>query len=111
MKLRVAMIATAMVLGIVWSGSGQLIRQSDSDGVSRVVLASSSPGDSAALASMPPGRAVTVDGIGQATPTASNRVPKRQDIPEPTTIIAGALLLLPFVASALRILRKRRKAA
>jgi hypothetical protein len=30
-------------------------------------------------------------------------------VPEPTTIIAGALLLLPFVASALRIARKRRK--
>ena len=29
-------------------------------------------------------------------------------VPEPTTIIAGALLLLPFGASTLRILRKNR---
>jgi len=31
-------------------------------------------------------------------------------VPEPTTIIAGALLLLPFGASTLRILRKRNRA-
>jgi hypothetical protein len=31
-------------------------------------------------------------------------------VPEPTTMIAGALLLLPFGASTLRILRKRRTA-
>ena len=31
-------------------------------------------------------------------------------VPEPTTMIAGALLLLPFGASTLRILRKNRKA-
>jgi hypothetical protein len=31
-------------------------------------------------------------------------------VPEPTTIIAGALLLLPFGASAMRILRKNRAA-
>jgi uncharacterized protein (DUF779 family) len=31
-------------------------------------------------------------------------------VPEPTTIIAGALLLLPFGASTLRILRKNRTA-
>jgi hypothetical protein len=30
-----------------------------------------------------------------------------QAVPEPTTIIAGALLLLPFGASTLRILRKK----
>jgi hypothetical protein len=28
-------------------------------------------------------------------------------VPEPTTMIAGALLLLPFGASTLRILRRR----
>jgi hypothetical protein len=33
-----------------------------------------------------------------------------QAVPEPTTIIAGALLLLPFGASTLRILRKNRTA-
>jgi hypothetical protein len=31
-------------------------------------------------------------------------------VPEPTTMIAGALLLLPFGASTIRILRKNRKA-
>jgi hypothetical protein len=31
-------------------------------------------------------------------------------VPEPTTVIAGALLLLPFGASTLRILRKNRTA-
>jgi hypothetical protein len=31
-------------------------------------------------------------------------------VPEPTTMIAGALLLLPFGASTLRILRKNRTA-
>jgi hypothetical protein len=31
-------------------------------------------------------------------------------VPEPTTMIAGALLLLPFGASTLRIIRKNRKA-
>jgi hypothetical protein len=31
-------------------------------------------------------------------------------VPEPTTLIAGALLLLPFAASTLRVLRKNQKA-
>jgi hypothetical protein len=31
-------------------------------------------------------------------------------IPEPTTMIAGALLLLPFAASTLRMVRKNRTA-
>ena len=31
-------------------------------------------------------------------------------VPEPTTIIAGALLLLPFGASTIRFLRKNRTA-
>jgi hypothetical protein len=31
-------------------------------------------------------------------------------VPEPTTMIAGALLLLPFGASTLRMLRKNRTA-
>jgi hypothetical protein len=31
-------------------------------------------------------------------------------VPEPTTMIAGALLLLPFGASTLRLLRKTRAA-
>jgi hypothetical protein len=29
-------------------------------------------------------------------------------VPEPTTLVAGALLLLPFGASTLRIVRKKR---
>ena len=47
-------------------------------------------------------------GINAADYTAdwSNTTP----VPEPTTMIAGALLLLPFGASTLRILRKNRKA-
>jgi len=36
--------------------------------------------------------------------------PKFTPVPEPTTMIAGALLLLPFGASTLRILRKNRTA-
>jgi len=45
---------------------------------------------------LPPAYAPTVTGL--ATLTA---------VPEPTTIISGALMLLPFGASTLRILRKR----
>jgi len=37
--------------------------------------------------------------VGLDTPTA---------VPEPTTLLAGALLLLPFVISILRIIRKKR---
>jgi len=33
-----------------------------------------------------------------------------EPVPEPTTLIAGALLLLPFGASTLRLLRKNRAA-
>jgi hypothetical protein len=36
--------------------------------------------------------------------------PAEPSVPEPTTMIAGALLLLPFGASTLRILRKNRAA-
>ena len=41
---------------------------------------------------------------GLVSPTGQNYV---VPVPEPTTMIAGALLLLPFGASTLRILRKR----
>jgi len=44
---------------------------------------------------------------GLASPTTQNYV---VPVPEPTTMIAGALLLLPFGASTLRILRKNRTA-
>jgi hypothetical protein len=33
-----------------------------------------------------------------------------ESVPEPTTMIAGALLLLPFGASTIRILRRNRTA-
>ena len=33
-----------------------------------------------------------------------------QPIPEPTTVIAGALLLLPFAASMLRVVRRKHSA-
>jgi hypothetical protein len=111
MKLRVAMIVTAIVLGGEWAGSAQLIRQPEPEGVSRAFHANSGPGDAVALASALPDWASQADRAGRAAPFAANGALMRHDIPEPTTFIAGALLLLPFVASALRILRKRRKAA
>ena len=37
-------------------------------------------------------------------------IAKGVEVPEPTTMIAGALLLLPFGASTLRMLRKNRAA-
>jgi hypothetical protein len=50
------------------------------------------------------------DGVGPAAQRAFiddvNLVP----VPEPTTVIAGALLLLPFAASTLRFMRKTRVA-
>jgi hypothetical protein len=53
---------------------------------------------------------VSLDGQNYVVPNneGGNVVPNA--VPEPTTIIAGALLLLPFGASALRILRKTRTA-
>jgi hypothetical protein len=39
--------------------------------------------------------------------TYSANVQVLTPVPEPTTMIAGALLLLPFGASTLRILRRR----
>lgn len=55
---------------------------------------------------------------GDKFPLLSLMLPDRQGphafstatIPEPTTIVAGILLLLPFAASTLRILRKTRAA-
>jgi hypothetical protein len=51
----------------------------------------------------------------QTTPGGSQASPIIDDVtlstvPEPTTMIAGALLLLPFGASTLRVLRKHRTA-
>ena len=39
---------------------------------------------------------------------APDETPILEAVPEPTTMIAGALLLLPFGASVLRILRKKK---
>jgi hypothetical protein len=44
-------------------------------------------------------------GLVSVTDLSNNLAPT--PVPEPTTMIAGALLLLPFGASTLRILRKR----
>jgi hypothetical protein len=50
-------------------------------------------------------------GPASGTPSLGNRAQDQLAlVPEPATIIAGALLLLPFGASTLRILRKKRAA-
>jgi hypothetical protein len=46
--------------------------------------------------------------IGTAAGTTTYNFEPAAPVPEPTTMIAGALLLLPFGASRLRILRKSR---
>ena len=56
-------------------------------------------------ANLDPGDAVYYDALRIGT-TWADVVP----VPEPTTVVAGALLLLPFGASTLRMLRKSRKA-
>ena len=54
------------------------------------------------------------DGVRNASPTplpASDYTPNptpKFAVPEPTTILAGALLLLPFGVSMVRILRRNR---
>jgi hypothetical protein len=53
------------------------------------------------IAPRPPGALVTISQVTQSFHQIA--------VPEPTTIIAGALLLLPFGASTLRILRKNRR--
>jgi hypothetical protein len=47
---------------------------------------------------------------GSIQDTYSQNIQVLAPVPEPTTMIAGALLLLPFGASTLRILRKRQMA-
>ncbi|MGA3181085.1 MAG: hypothetical protein ABSF38_12130 [Verrucomicrobiota bacterium] len=111
MRLKVATMVAAMALGIAWIGSAQMICPQYFDAAGQAVPATSGPASPVALALVLPGWAVTADGAEQATPTVANGAVRRNNIPEPTTIIAGMLLLLPFAASALRILRKRRKAA
>ena len=50
------------------------------------------------------------DGPPSASPGAQGMLYDVTPVPEPTTLIAGALLLLPFGASTLRVLRKHRAA-
>jgi len=53
----------------------------------------------------------TFYGLGQlGNPVVSDGTIDIVAVPEPTTVIAGALLLLPFGASTLRVLRKNRMA-
>jgi hypothetical protein len=51
------------------------------------------------------------DGLQPYWDNSSDRQFQLTVVPEPTTLIAGALLLLPFGASTLRILRKQNRAA
>lgn len=53
-------------------------------------------------------RPVTSTGLEAAN--GQDFIVKGVEVPEPTTIVAGALLLLPFGASTLRILRRHRTA-
>ena len=46
----------------------------------------------------------------RTSPDAQSLVGPWVQVPEPTTMVAGALLLLPFGMSTLRVLRKRRAA-
>jgi hypothetical protein len=66
------------------------------------------PGDYVVLYSQfgtPPGTGGTT-----STPEEWSRFLVATPVPEPTTMIAGALLLLPFAASTLRMIRKNRTA-
>lgn len=47
---------------------------------------------------------------GNGSPTSPNKQPMLGIVPEPSTVIAGALLLLPFGVSTVRILRKNKTA-
>ena len=51
-----------------------------------------------------------VDKFGNEAANGQDFIVKGVEVPEPTTIIAGALLLLPFGASTLRMLRRSRTA-
>ena len=48
--------------------------------------------------------------IDRGASLAFRVIPPAVPLPEPTTMIAGALLLVPFAANAIRFLRKRRGA-
>jgi hypothetical protein len=63
--------------------------------------------EAAAMLAALPGLTAQADLIALVSPSGQNYIVA---VPEPTTMIAGALLLLPFGASTLRILRKRQAA-
>ena len=46
--------------------------------------------------------------LGGSLEVEFNYTPAVSSVPEPTTVIAGALMLLPFGASTMRSLRKKR---
>jgi len=94
-------VGTLNIANVNWSISGGVLA-----GLESAVVAFSSP--------LPFiwGTGSAIDGVNgpwSATYPGATLVPVPA-VPEPTTMIAGALLLLPFGASTLRILRKRQTA-
>jgi len=85
--------------GLLWSVSGIAGNSAEMNMWYNNVTQYSQPAGSYSLWGAPP--AYNPEAFGDVTLTA---------VPEPTTMIAGALLLLPFGASTLRILRKNRTA-
>ena len=77
---------------------GYTVTESDSAGVSALV---------ATMLSALPNLTAKADLMAIVSPDGQSYVV----VPEPTTMIAGALLLLPFGASTLRVLRRHRKQA
>jgi hypothetical protein len=85
--------------GLLWSVSGVAGNSAEMNMWYNASAQYSQPAGSYSLWGAPP--AYNPEAYGDATLTA---------VPEPTTMIAGALLLLPFGASTLRMLRKNRTA-
>ena len=76
-------------------GPGYTVTESDGAGVSALVTT---------MLSALPGLTAEADLVAIVSPDGQSYVVA---VPEPTTIIAGALLLLPFGASTFRILRRK----
>ncbi len=68
--------------------------------------ASAGNGNDAGINNWPQDLVQTPDQYQITTWTMYNPTP----VPEPTTLVAGALLLLPFAASTLRFVRRNRRA-
>jgi hypothetical protein len=77
---------------------GYTVTESDSAGVSTLV---------ATMLTALPGLTAEADLVAIVSPDGQSYVVA---VPEATTMVAGALLLLPFGASTLRILRRKRMA-